>query len=80
MALQLPQEMARLLREVIRDHRPDLLDILDAPENIQLTEQQRDDLRQAITDEFCKTGLQENDEPNRRGLLLEELIDRIGHL
>ena len=79
MALQLPQEMAAVLREIIQSHRPDLLHIVHSPHDVQLTEQQRDDLRQAVTDEFCQTGLQENDEPNQRGLMLEELIDRLGH-
>jgi hypothetical protein len=72
--------MADGLREVVQDHRPDLLTILDSREDVALTEQQRDDLRQAVTDEFCQTGLKENDEPNQRGLLLEEIIDRLGHL
>ena len=80
MALSLPQAMADVLREVVQDHRPDLLTILESRENIELTEQQRDDLRQAVTDEFCQTGLKENDEPNQRGLLLEEIIDRLGRL
>ena len=80
MALRLPQAMADVLREVVQDHRPDLLTILESRENIELTEQQRDDLRQAVTDEFCQTGLKENDEPNQRGLLLEKIIDRLGHL
>lgn len=72
--------MADVLREVVQDHCPDLLTILDSREDVALTEQQRDDLRQAVTDEFCQTGLKENDEPNQRGLLLEEIIDRLGHL
>ena len=80
MALRLSQAMADVLREVIQNHRPDLLTILDSPVDVELTEQQRDDLRQAVTDEFCQTGLKENDEPNQRGLLLEEIIDRLGHL
>jgi hypothetical protein len=80
MALRLPKEMAVLLREIIESHRPEMLGILDSPEDSRLTEQQRDHLRQEITDEFCRTGLQANDEPNQRGLLLEELVDRLGHL
>ena len=80
MALRLPKEMADVLREVVQNQRPDLLTILDSPADFELTEQQRDDLRQAVTDEFCQTGLKENDEPNQRGLLLEEIIDRLGHL
>ena len=49
-------------------------------QKIQLTAEQREDLRQAVTDELIETGLRDDDEPNERGLLLEELIDRLGHL
>ena len=39
----------------------------------------RDKLRQLILDEFCDTGLKVDDEPNTRGIDLEDLIDAIGH-
>jgi hypothetical protein len=28
-----------------------------------------------LADEFCETGLKENDEPNERGIEIEDLID-----
>jgi len=31
----------------------------------------------ALTDEFCDSGLQENYEPTRHGLLIESVIDAI---
>jgi hypothetical protein len=45
-----------------------------------LTNDQREELRQILTDELMETGLGDDDEPNERGLLLEELIDKLGHL
>lgn len=57
-----------------------MIGVLDSLQDVQLTEYQRDELRQAVTDEFSETGLRKDDEPNERGLLLEELIDRLGHL
>ncbi len=39
----------------------------------------RDKIRQLVLDEFCDTGLKAGDEPNARGLDLEDLIDAIGN-
>jgi hypothetical protein len=39
----------------------------------------RDKLRQLVLDEFCDTGLKVDDEPNARGLDLEDLIDAMGY-
>lgn len=79
MALPLPAKMAALLSEVLRK-RPGMIDIVASPENVELTDDQRDELRQAVTDELIETGLRDDDEPNERGLLLDELIDCLGHL
>ena len=59
---------------------PDMIGIVASIQNVALAEDQREELRQTLTDEFIETGLRENDEPNERGLLLEELVDRLGHL
>ena len=67
------------LREIIQKHRPSLLSILDSIGIIPLTDEQREEFRGAIADELLETGLNESDEPNQRGLLLEDLIDRLGH-
>jgi hypothetical protein len=80
MANQLSQEMRKLLGEIVCSRRPDLLGLLDLSTDTKLTEEQREDLRLAVADELLETGLQENDEPNKRGLLLDELISRLGHL
>lgn len=80
MASQIPSKMAELLREVIWKRRPELTGALGSLQDVKLTEYQREDLRQMLTDEFIETGLCDDDEPNARGLLLEELIDRLGRL
>jgi len=36
-----------------------------------------ENLFQALTDEFCTTGLGEDWEPNQRGLLIESIIDAV---
>lgn len=69
-----------LLREVLWKHRPNLMILVDDLGNIPLFNAQREELREALADELVETGLDKNDEPNERGLLLEKLIDRLGHL
>ena len=80
MALALPAKLSALLSEVVWKRNPDMIGIVASFQNVGLTETQREELRQTLTDELIDTGLRENDEPNERGLLLEELIDKLGHL
>ena len=80
MALQLPSKMSELLSEIVWKRDPSMIGAVASLQDIQLTDDQREDLRQAVTDELIETGLRDDDEPNERGLLLEELIDRLGHL
>ncbi|MGH9908104.1 MAG: hypothetical protein ACRD8U_21240 [Pyrinomonadaceae bacterium] len=68
--------MRELLTEVISKRAPHLLGLLAQPHG-SLTDSQRDELREIVADEFVETGLRENDEPNKRGLLLEEIIGRL---
>jgi hypothetical protein len=79
MPIRLPASMTELLSEAVTKHRPDLTHLITALPDEELSEDQREELRQAVADEFCETGLREVDEPNQRGLILEELIDRLGH-
>lgn len=80
MALHLPPKMSALLSEVLWKREPSLVGVVASLQDIQLTADQREELRQVVTDELMETGLRHDDEPNERGLLLEELIDRLGHL
>lgn len=80
MALQLPSKMSELLSEIVWKRDPSMVGVVASLQDVQLTVDQREELRQAVTDELMETGLRDDDEPNERGLLLEELIDRLGHL
>jgi len=80
MMIALSLKESKLLKEILVKNAPSLLPVLDSVGLIPLTGEQREEIREAIADELLKTGLSENDEPNERGLLLESLIDRLGHL
>ena len=71
MALQLPSKMSELLSEIVWKREPSLIGAVASLQKIQLTAEQREDLRQAVTDELIETGLRDDDEPHERGLLLE---------
>ncbi len=71
-------EYAAVLRQVVNGRRPDLLPLVDSMTRRQLTEAEREELRQTIADELTATGLGPGDEPNDRGLVLESVIDWLG--
>jgi hypothetical protein len=75
---QPPEPLASLLREVTMKHHPDMVSWLDALAPVTPTDQQLQELRQSVGSELCETGLTDDDEPNQRGLLLEELVDWLG--
>ncbi|HEY4310192.1 MAG TPA: hypothetical protein VGN12_12145 [Pirellulales bacterium] len=75
---QLSKQLSTLLEEVISKYHPELLDAVDTSPTIALNWTQRDKLRSSCASELCETGLQDDDEPNERGLQLEELIDWLG--
>lgn len=68
--------MRQLLVEVIEKHRPNMLGLVTS-QNIELTDSELDEIFDVVGNEFCETGLKKNDEPNERGLLLEDLIGRL---
>ena len=80
MSLKLKRESEELLKAVLAKRRPELLDLVDSQSEAEVDDVQLDELRLIVTDEFCETGLREDDEPNSRGLLLENLIDELGRL
>jgi hypothetical protein len=67
-----------LLLTVVTKHLPELHPVVQEVGIKGLSADQRSALREAITSEFIETGLMPNDEPNARGLALEELLDEIG--
>ena len=66
-----------LLSEVIKQHCPQYENIIDNDAIKIQNNQIIDDLCNAISAELCDTGLDKNDEPNSRGLMLEDLLDTI---
>jgi hypothetical protein len=74
MILKLKPEMEELLREVLEKRRPDLLKLIPPYREIDLTDFELDEVIDAVTDEFTATGLKEDDEPNQRGIRLDDLI------
>lgn len=74
MILKLKPEMEELLTEVLEKSRPDLLKLMPPYREIDLNEEQRDEIIDAVADEFTETGLKPDDEPNERGLRLDDLI------
>lgn len=73
-----PEINKNLLQEVILKHKPELTDLIAKIGIEPLTNEQREDIRITVATELSATGLDDNDEPNARGLLLEAIIDQLG--
>jgi len=58
------------LQEVIAKRKPELQSLKLEPSLIE-------ELCDIVMDEFCETGLKDDDEPNNRGLKLEDLVDEL---
>jgi hypothetical protein len=74
----IPARFGAILNEVISKYHPEWLAVLKSSCPA-FNGGQRDELRSACASELCETGLTDEDEPNERGYLLEELIDWLGH-
>jgi hypothetical protein len=66
-----------LLREVIERQAPQLSSLLPRANLNALLPNERTQLCDLIVTEFMQTGRRPDDEPNPRGLKLEELLDEI---
>ena len=66
--------------QVLSKWRPELIPTVLELRNKELSEEIRNEIRDAIGDEFVTTGLGEEYEPNERGKMLDNLIDRIWDL
>ena len=76
----LKPEMYQLLKDVALKHQPDLLSSVELLEKKQLSAEKCFDLCEMLTAELCECGLDENDEPNERGLLIDEIIGKLSRL
>ena len=72
-----PEDLV-LLRSTVQKRRPELLPLLDLFGVQLLTDDQREDLRDALLDEFLETGIRDDDEPNAYGRHLDDIIGRLG--
>ena len=77
MKISLSAAMAALLREVAGKHQIDVQSFVAVDGSWHLTDEDRENLVEAISTEFSATGLRPDSEPNQRGLQLEDLLDRI---
>jgi hypothetical protein len=74
---KLSQEEKQFLRGILEKRRPDLSEFLDDSAKEDLAPADAEAIREALVAELCETGLDEDDEPNQRGLLIESLIGRL---
>lgn len=74
------EALRRLTAEVVRTRAPERLGLLDELGSRPLEEGTREVLRGLLADELVETGLDEDDEPNDRGRLIEAAIDWLGQL
>ncbi len=68
-----------LLQEVISRRSPESTPLLDALARRRLTDEEREELRQVVTDDLIERGLRDDDEPNEHGHRMERLIDALGY-
>ena len=80
MTFHLPPEKNDLLLEVVRKHGLIITPVVNEEGVWQFSDTDRDVIIDAISSEFCASGLLPNSEPNQRGLLLEELLDELNKL
>jgi hypothetical protein len=71
--------MMRLIEGIVRARAPTDLRVATALQDRHLSDEQRETLRELLSDELVETGLGPDDEPNERGRLIEAAIDWLGH-
>lgn len=72
--------LRRLIREVVGERTPEQINLIDKLGSRPLDQSTRETLREILADELVETGLDQDDEPNERGHLIEAAIDWLGHL
>lgn len=73
------QEASLIKEALFHENRSDLLGIFKNKENgdFNITEEQLIDIDDCCQDYFCSVGLNAEQEPNEKGLLIERLVDKI---
>ena len=77
MKIHLFRSLANLLREIAVKYGVPLATDENAREQFDLSDSTRHELIDAISTDFMATGLTDNNEPNQRGIRLEELLDAL---
>ena len=67
-------QVIQLLHEVVAKRRPELLPLADKVGVETLTDEQLEMLSDVVSEEFGEVGLQEDYEPNPRGVILDDLM------
>jgi hypothetical protein len=70
-------ELARLLEEVLKRRKPELLALVVTTEVRHLTHDIRVELSRLVTEELVETGLLSDSTPSPRGAKLEALVDAL---
>ena len=78
--MKLTEDMLKVLNEVIEKRCPEFRHLFDKPKMVNLSDEQIDRICSSLSDELCESGLQENSEPNKRGLMLDDLIGYINQM
>ena len=77
--MRLQPEPLSLLRDVVREQKPDLLPAVDRLDNgYPISQENKHLLTDLAGDELMRTGFYETDESVKRGLMLEAIIDFFG--
>lgn len=74
---KLTDEDFQLLREAVLKYYPSLIGLVGLVGKEPLSEEQRETLREALAGELCSTGLRPDDEPNERGIKLDNIIGKL---
>jgi len=69
----------QLTSEVMLARAPEHAGLLVLIGTRRLTQEERETMRETLSDELVEAGLGPDDEPNERGLLVQAAIDWLGH-
>jgi hypothetical protein len=74
----LTEAQTAMLAEIIQKRELALLHLVRVIGTRRLHYDERESLREVLATELVETGLGEASEPNKRGLLIEDIIDALG--
>ena len=77
---RLTSNEANLLVEVLKNDRQDVLTDIISKGLAHLSLDRLEEIKIYLVDELCSTGLRDDDEPNQRGLMLENISNFVGRI